>query len=335
VAGKYIIAVHSFSYGTSQALRDYLKHKGEEVLFIEHPLFASSYRIASGFLDTLWQVIKQPKQYDLFIGANPLNALAGIMLRGLGKVKRVVYFFLDYTPERGRFYWWLDYFCIRKADEIWNSSSPVNDVLAMMHLKRGVPPKYLAKTKQCPEGTVEIETKEPRKVVAFVGHIKKGLGVELLLEAFREIDRKDWHLFIFGDGDLLEELIEKNTSDKIKFMGYREIDEIFAVLRNCAFAVAPYEPNTISQYTDSGKVKNYLSCGLPVIITRNSPVWKEIEQRKAGLIIDYSKESLKEAMLNFINNPMLLAKYGLNACDMALDYRWEKIFERLLCTSST
>lgn len=40
------------------------------------------------------------RKYDFFIGFESINALAGIILRKLGKVKTVIYYVSDYSPKR-------------------------------------------------------------------------------------------------------------------------------------------------------------------------------------------------------------------------------------------
>src|SRR3989344_3727201 len=45
------------------------------------------------------------RRYDLFIGLEAVNAIAGILLRKLGIVKTVVYYVSDYSPDRYKPKW--------------------------------------------------------------------------------------------------------------------------------------------------------------------------------------------------------------------------------------
>src|SRR6185437_15154055 len=44
--------------------------------------------------------LKSRESFDLFIGFEAVNALAGVVLRKFGKVKTVVYYVSDYSPNR-------------------------------------------------------------------------------------------------------------------------------------------------------------------------------------------------------------------------------------------
>jgi glycosyltransferase involved in cell wall biosynthesis len=107
-----------------------------------------------------------------------------------------------------------------------------------------------------------------------------------------------------------------------------DIPEGYDYLRCCSFAVAPYEPGTISQYTDPGKVKNYLSCGLPVVLTKVPLIWKEIVDNKAGLAVRYNKEELQLAMMRLMTDKKLVLQYRDNAYLLGKRYRWDKIFKK-------
>jgi len=147
-----VIATHVFSPGTSQALRDYLLREGKDVLFIGHPLFGNVFTWTLGAFDTIGQVVKANKKFDLYVGSNNLNAFVGIILRKIRLVKKVIFFTPDYSRQRfknkllNNFYRWLDYYCLKNADLVWNSSTvmPVDPIMQERE-KRGVPPKYRSK----------------------------------------------------------------------------------------------------------------------------------------------------------------------------------------------
>jgi len=105
---------------------------------------------------------------------------------------------------------------------------------------------------------------------------------------------------------------------------------VYEKLSLCALAAAPYEENTSSQFTDPGKVKLYLSCALPVIITRVPRIADEIEDTQAGVVIAPNAEELAEAALGLLKNELLLTKFRQNALTLAGRYSWKSIFERAL-----
>jgi len=342
---RIVIATHSFSPGTSQALRDYLIEEGKDVLFIEHPLFANLIIWTLGAIDTLWQVIKTGKKFDLYVGSNCLNAFLGIILRKLYFVKKVIFFTPDYSIKRfnnfvlNRIYLWMDYFCLRNADLVWNSSSvmPV-DLMVLEREKRGIPQKYRKKQIPIPDGTDYIEPNPIQKIdrfkIGFVGHLKTGMGLKLLIDAFKEIEKEipQVKLLIIGSGPLEDDLRKKAKGLRIEFTGFvGDISRVYELLSTCGMGVAPYEKDTISQYTDPGKIKIYLSLGLPIVISRVPQIAKEIEKRDCGIAINpNSKEELKEEILKILKNESLFNRYRENSLKLAEEYRWGKIFKRAL-----
>lgn len=104
--------------------------------------------------------------------------------------------------------------------------------------------------------------------------------------------------------------------------------EVERLLSYCAVSVAPYvdsEDNYV-RYSDPGKVKAYLTAGLPVIITKVPAIAFEIEKRKCGIAIDYDKRQLVSAVVKLLINKTTLMNYRKNAYKMGKEYRWDKVF---------
>ena len=156
-----IIATHELVYGAPQALKDFLNHRENgDVCFIAHPLldksngsYAENYVSGSikgrqtkkllswlpaahtvEFLLTLywalwWVYSLTSKSTDkvVFIGANPLNAAAGSILRSFGVVDIGVYYTIDFTPQRFESGYQsiislANLRCAQSSDETWNVS---------------------------------------------------------------------------------------------------------------------------------------------------------------------------------------------------------------------
>ena len=79
--------------------------------------------------------------------------------------------------------------------------------------------------------------------------------------------------------------IELGIADRVSFTGFVSSDEeVYRILSGCGLALATYPPDdaTYKRYCDPGKVKIYLACGLPVLITNVPAVACEIAARGAG-----------------------------------------------------
>ena len=120
--GKVIVVTHGVIRGPAHELRDYFRNSFDETIFIHHPLlFIKQNRVLSSGLEryekgklvferkayhwegpefflylkdliyTLIWVIRYGRKADLLVGSGNLNAFAGLILKRLGVVKKVVY----------------------------------------------------------------------------------------------------------------------------------------------------------------------------------------------------------------------------------------------------
>ncbi len=280
------------------------------------------------------------------MGSNRLNAIIGIVLKKIGVVKEVIYFSPDWSEKRFKntflnfIFQKLDYFCVKYADVVWNSSHVMKlDPMMKEREKRGYPRNWRNKQIQVSDGC-DIESIPPfdeinRYQIGYVGHLIKHCGVQLAIDAFPIIAQKipQAKLLIIGSGPMEEELRKKAQGLNVQFTGFMgDIKQVYKKLSSCAIAIAPYEESkeTISQYTDPGKVKNYFSVGLPVIITRVPEIAYEIDREKCGVAIRYDVKEFADAVLKLLGNEIKLKKYRKNVLKFRKKYSWDTIFDRAL-----
>jgi len=346
-----VIVTHFFSPGTSQGLREYCQRKKIPHLYIAHPLFGNIFTWSLGIINTLFQVLKTGKTYHVYMGSNRLNAAVGIILKKLRRVKKVVYFSPDWSEKRfnNRFLNWfflkLDYLCVKYCDIVWNSSHIMKiDPMMREREKLGYPKAWRKKQIQVPDGTdffpIPPFDKINRYEIGFVGHLKKEMGIQLAIESLPLILKTlpKIKLLIIGSGPFENELKKKAQGLPVKFTGFMgDIDEVYKRLSRCAIAIAPYEdtPENISQYTDPGKVKNYFSVGLPIIITRVPKIAFEIDKEKCGITINYNKKEFIEAVVKLLSDEKLLKEFRRNTKRLAKKYSWDSVFNRTLSFINT
>jgi len=370
----FVISTHYLVYGAPQALREYLiKNKARRFLFIAHPLEADSNRsyfelIKKGkvsvkkifplrtkislinylielFLNFYWVFFSRGK-YNLFIGVDNLNTLAGIILRTLRKVNRVVYYTIDYSPQRFRnkllnyIYHKIDNLCVKKSDVVWN----VSPRIAEGRLKtKGL--NFLEKQRVVPIG-VWIEKIKRRKFemvkkhqLLFLGHLLEKQGVQKVIDAMPAIIKNipDFHFLIIGGGEyesfLKKKVNKMKLNEYVTFTGWiKEREKIDQLISESACAIAPYNPKKagFTYYADPTKIKDYLSAGLPVILTDVSYNAREIEKNGCGIVVDYKKESIAQAVIKILKDENKLKEYRKNALKYAKQFDWNKIFEEAL-----
>ena len=283
----------------------------------------------------------------IFIGVNPLNAFSGLILRLAGKVDFVIYYTIDFTPIRFRnrvlniLYHSLDRICASRADETWNVSPRID----IGRVKKS--PNLTFRPNShfvVPIGIWKIASKIQLKrktglELIFLGTILEKQGVQKVLEAFKLINKKyeKLHLTIVGDGEYLETIKEYATKLGIvkstTFTGLiTDPLEVRDYLIRADIGFATYDPSMISftEYADPTKHKDYLSAGVPVIMTNVTHNCSEIENAGCGLIVDYDTEDISKALATYLEDLKYLRLSQTLALKYAAQFKWSKIFQHNL-----
>lgn len=366
------IVTHVYATGPSFKFEEYLRDRVKRLVFIGHPFsfaqdtrsFIKVYEGSKLILEkkivrwkgpeyffylkdlflTIWWCLKYNKSNDYFIGVNNFNVFSGYLLSLFGNVKKIIFYTIDYVPQRfdnelmNSIYHWLDRLAIVKSYKVWNLSS----IMVYQREKRGVASIYRKKQIVVPIGT-DLNSKPvpfnkiDRNKIVFMGHLREGQGVEMLIEAMKDVIKNvpQAHLLIVGGGSL-EDKFKKQVNNlglqnNVKFSGFVErFSDVQKLLKDAAIAVAPYvdDEKTYTRYTDPGKPKDYLANGLPVIITKVPQVAFEIENEKCGFAIDYDKGQLTKALIKLLRDDKILGFFRENAYKMAKKYEWKKIFDK-------
>lgn len=346
--GNFILIGHPFSYAKDR--RSFLRIYTQGKLIYERKFVnwngpELSFYFKDTFL-TIWWVLKYVPTVDYFVGVDSLNFFAGYILKKLHKVKRTIFYTMDYVSNRfsnrilNFVYHYLDTFAVIKSDKAWNLSA----LMVGEREKKGVSSKYRAKQIVVPVGAKIVKKLLPlekidRYKIVFLGHLREGQGVELLINAMQDVVKKvkQAHLVIIGGGPLEEELKKiveaKKLNKNIEFTGFiKEYSEVEEIMRDAAVAVAPYvdDDKTYTRYTDPTKPKDYMACGIPVVITKVPQVAYEIEKNKCGFAINYNKQELVDAVIKLLTNDKLLSEFRENSIIMAKKYTWNKIFDKAI-----
>ncbi len=178
-----------------------------------------------------------------------------------------------------------------------------------------------------------------RYSIAYAGILSEGKGIRLLLTCLPRLVKMfpSLHLNIIGDGPLRRtiesELEDMNLKSVVTFYGYvPRMSDIEQVLATCGVGLALYDPSpsNYARYTDPAKPKLYLSCGLPVVITRVPPFASEIERNSAGVVIDYSTKELESALFTILNDRDTYSRYRRSAIELGSKYDWANVVHHAL-----
>jgi glycosyltransferase involved in cell wall biosynthesis len=299
------------------------------------------------FFTLLWAVRHGPR-WDRYIGMDGLCAAFGNLLRAFGFVRRTVFWAIDFVPEnrfKGRIRNWI-YDRVNRhgnasSDEMWDLSPRMADAREEL---AAIPRTTYRHHKVVPYGVWlerirhhDFEQCEQRTAV-FMGHLLEKQGAQLVIRAIPRIVAAvpDFQFKIIGGGayrEALERLArELGVDSHCRFLGkIAQLEEVEQEIARSAVAVAPYirALDTWTAYADPGKVKTYLACGVPVLLTDVPWNARQIEQEGCGKVITEDPADIAESIVRHLD-PDTNRRMRERARRYALQFDYRNIFNQAL-----
>jgi len=141
-------------------------------------------------------------------------------------------------------------------------------------------------------------------------------------------------LIIAGKKENLFEEVQQRSKKypNIKFLGpipYTEVIPKTLAADAVICIISPQDPN--NKIGLANKQFEAMVCGRPIICTKDTYAGHLIEKLSCGLLVDYTKESIREAIVTLRDNPKLCEQLGKNAFTAAqTQYNWGKEKEKLV-----
>lgn len=318
-------------------------------LLERHGLTRISYKLRD-FFSVFIVAFTRNEKYDLFVGLESINALAGIILKRLGRVKTVVYYVSDYSPIRfskfgkkifNSLYLWLDRFCVVHANFTWDVSPAMQEG----RIKAGLDTNKRYRVIHVPNGLFPSQIssfpifQRTRSSLVYLGSLEPDFGVELAIKAFKKIKEKrpEATLRIIGGGEnlfSLKRLVKKFKLGKaVIFYGHViDNDEMAKIVRSSYVGIAPYRafPESIRWYGDAGKIRQYTAAGLPVVTTHVPPLGRYIVEKGAGIMTQDTVKSFSDGILRLLSDDVLYKKLSAGAVRVSRDNTWENVYTKAL-----
>lgn len=130
-------------------------------------------------------------------------------------------------------------------------------------------------------------------------------------------------------------MLDNHLEDNIVFLGWKDHDEVLDILVKSFIGFALYTKNiSWNKYGDSMKAREYVACGLPVIISDIPSNADDIKEYSAGLVVgDLSKAEI-ERVESFIEKCIIDIDFYRhmrnNAIRLGRDFDKDKILSELL-----
>lgn len=121
--------------------------------------------------------------------------------------------------------------------------------------------------------------KEKYPTIMYTGGVFRYRGTNLLLEAFNRIDNPNYRLWIRGDGDLKDEILQMAKKDpRITYFEPMSRQELLELEQRATVLVNPTPPQDFTKYFFPSKNMEYLASGTPTIMFRLGCMPKEYDQ---------------------------------------------------------
>lgn len=159
--------------------------------------------------------------------------------------------------------------------------------------ERGVPEEKLIFWPQfCPEPNFEGAEKpaiysDEHFNIVFTGNIGDAQGLDLMIEAAKELQGRGirWHLV--GDGrakERLQNLAEEyHVTDEVRFIGRVSEEEANRYVHFADCAYLSFQDNVLFNMTLPAKLQTYLACGTPILAAAGGESAELIEAVQCGI----------------------------------------------------
>lgn len=296
------------------------------------------------FLSVIDWSLRDTTKFDYIIGLESINALAGIFLRKIGRVKKVIYYVSDYSPNRFSSEWFnslylaLDRYCAMHADYIWDVSKAMQParIVAGLNAQRSAPVIHV------PNGLNPNQIKAGKVIdinkhsMVYMGTLGPENGPDIAIQALSLVKKRfpDAVLHILGgtekDSIGLKDLAVKMNMEKaVIFHGFiPSSSDMSKIIRSCALGLAPYRNffGSPRLYADAGKIRAYCASGLPTVSSQVPPLGREVAEKGAAVIANDDPKSFAAAIVSIFNNPAHYSELRKNAILLAKHNTWENSF---------
>ncbi|MCB1742248.1 MAG: glycosyltransferase family 4 protein [Gammaproteobacteria bacterium] len=218
----------------------------------------------------------------------------------------------------------------------------VSAVLRECLIERGAPPERVIVAPNGVDCKAYSNMQPPRRGIAddprigFVGSLKSWHGIEILLDAFREIASllPRARLIVTGDGPLrgwIEGYARgAGLQDSVEITGWLSHAQLPAALSRVDVALAPY-PALDRFYFSPLKLFDYLAAGRPIVASNLGQVAEIVSHERNALLVPAGEVmALADAVLRIVRDVQLATRLAGEARRTALQHDWLLQTDRIL-----
>ena len=169
----------------------------------------------------------------------------------------------------------------------------------------------------------ELGIKDNELVFLFAGKLQSKKNPGLLVEAFRQLNHKDVHLVIVGNGELEATLKEQSAGANIHFIGFQNQSRMPVIYRMADVVVLPSKENE----TWGLAVNEAMACGRPVLVSDQSGCARDLViPGKNGFIFRSGDAGdLLKKMTELVARHKELPEMGRSSYTIIQDWSYDKV----------
>ena len=178
-----------------------------------------------------------------------------------------------------------------------------------------------------------IPYKERPAQFAYVGSLTRERGAYEMINALKYVENVRLNLAgIFQPSALQNEIEELQGWKQVVFAGWAKRKQVAEILGHAKAGLVVLHPTPMYLDAYPTKMFEYMSVGLPVIVS-DFPLWRGIvEDARCGLLVDpLNPQSIAEAMQWILDNPVEAEAMGRRGREAAeKHYSWETEAKKLV-----
>ena len=174
---------------------------------------------------------------------------------------------------------------------------------------------YLSDIKESEEGIDPAGNLD----IVYVGTLQSARKMDFLVRVLEKVRREEPQatLTLVGDGDgpedrkIIESEVERlGLNDYVKITGFLDRRSAMEYVTHAAVCVSPFYPDPILLSTSPTKLVEYWAMGKAVVANDHPEQKITIQESGGGFCVPYEEEAFAEAIVHFLRDPTLAARFG-------------------------
>ena len=168
---------------------------------------------------------------------------------------------------------------------------------------------------------------DKRNIVLYTGTLNKTFGIERLLTAFSQINKPNYYLWICGNGDMKDEIVEMaKMNPNVKYFGYVAHDEALRLQKKATILINPRTNDGVyTRYSFPSKTLEYLASGTPLVAYKLDGIPDEYDDF-IYYVSSSSVEALKDKIIEVCEkDDTARMEFGKRAQEFVLQEKGDKL----------